>query len=394
MSKVHGLDIRSQYAFSSTLNLPAGPPVILTTLNIDRIPAKPIIDIPSFCKHLQNLPDPQTVEVINSTDFFFKEEYYAVQNWLKKRVFDLEVSQNKYSLELCYSATTPMGQINLGRHFVDCYVLLTKGVQKKILLFQYHGFYHGCAIHCTVKDPNSPKNIDRREISDAKDKKLQEYADVWAACTPNLTVEIVIARPCDVQHKNIDNVPRLLTDIVPKRQSYTRFVSQVNNKQYEGFLVVKNLQLKKENRHPSMGFCVQRSSIDPETMYSAYMENNYTTTKKTTAVLGLHEFKHIKVIHTSYFHYLKEHFGFEHEPLILHAVLFKHESYLKQDIEHHLELRAEIKEKLKNPNLSEAEKRVLNSESSSAKLKLNGTYGFTLLKEGTKIHDSINIFIF
>ena len=105
--------------------------------------------------------------------------------------------------------------------------------------------------------------------------------------------------------------------------------------------------------------------------------------KKKTAVLGLHEFKHIKVIHTSYFHYLKEHFGFEHEPLILHAVLFKHESYLKQDIEHHLELRAEIKEKLKNPNLSEAEKRVLNSESSSAKLKLNGTYGFTLLKEGT-----------
>ena len=56
------------------------------------------------------------------------EEYYAVQNWLKNRVFDLEVSQNKYSLELCYSATTPMGQINLGRHFVDCYVLLTKGV--------------------------------------------------------------------------------------------------------------------------------------------------------------------------------------------------------------------------------------------------------------------------
>ena len=83
MSKVHGLDIRSQYAFSSTLNLPAGPPVILTTLNIDRIPAKPIIDIPSFCKHLQNLPDPQTVEVLNSTDFFYKEEYYAVQNWLK-----------------------------------------------------------------------------------------------------------------------------------------------------------------------------------------------------------------------------------------------------------------------------------------------------------------------
>ena len=83
------------------------------------------------------------------------------------------------------------------------------------------------------------------------------------------------------------------------------------------------------------------------------MENRYTATKKTTAVLGLHEFKHVIVKHTSYFHYLKEHFG---EPLILHAVLFKHESYLKQDIEHHFELRADIKETLKNPNSSESER--------------------------------------
>ena len=98
MNKVHGLDIRSQYAFSSTLNLPAGPPVILTTLNSDRIPDKPIIDIVSFCKHLQKNQAPKTVQVINSTDFLYKEEYYAVQNWLKKRVFDQEVLQNKYSL--------------------------------------------------------------------------------------------------------------------------------------------------------------------------------------------------------------------------------------------------------------------------------------------------------
>ena len=389
MNKVHGLDIRSQYAFSSTLNLPAGPPVILTTLNSDRIPDKPIIDIVSFCKHLQKNQAPKTVQVINSTDFLYKEEYYAVQNWLKKRVFDQEVLQNKYSLELCYSATTPMGQLNFNRQFVDCYVLLTKGIQKKILLFQYHGFYHGCAMHCTVKDPNSPENIARRQISEDKDKKLQDYANVWQACTPNLTIEIVIAYPCDVKHTRIDDVPRLLTDIVPKHQSYNRFLSKVNAKQYEGFLVVKNLKLKNENCVPSMGFCVQRSTIEPKTMYSSYMKDNYNEGKKTTAVLGLNEFKHIKVLHTHYYHYLKEHFGFECEPLILHAVLFKHDAYLKQDVEHHLELRANIKEQLKNPNLSESERRVLNSESSSAKLKLNGTYGFTLLKEGNQVINTI-----
>ena len=70
------------------------------------------------------------------------------------------------------------------------------------------------------------------------------------------------------------------------------------------------------------------------------------------AVLGLHTFKGIKVIHSSYLLYLKEIFDFVEEPLILHAVLYCHSPYLKEDITHHLQLRQTIKEKLKSATLS------------------------------------------
>ena len=79
------------------------------------------------------------------------------------------------------------------------------------------------------------------------------------------------------------------------------------------------------------------------------------------AVLGLHTFKGIKVIHSSYLLYLREKFYFVEEPLILHAVLCCHSPYLKKDIPHHLQSRQTIKEKLISATLSLDERSILES---------------------------------
>ena len=72
-------------------------------------------------------------------------------------------------------------------------------------------------------------------------------------------------------------------------------------------------------------------------------------------------------------------------PLILHAVLYKHKQFLKTRIDGQLKLRSDIKEKLQNPLLSTEERLVLKSSSSRAKLQINSSYGFTLLKQGKTI---------
>ena len=119
-------------------------------------------------------------------------------------------------------------------------------------------------------------------------------------------------------------------------------------------------------------------------MFTPFKKNTYHTDSKSVAVVGLNNFKGIKVIHSSYFLFLKETFGFVENPLILHAVLYQHESFLKKEIDYQLQLRSDIKTKLKNPLLSSEERQILESSSSRAKLQINSSYGFTLLKQGKK----------
>ena len=58
-------------------------------------------------------------------------------------------------------------------------------------------------------------------------------------------------------------------------------------------------------------------------------------------------------MHTSYFLWLKNVFGFEDIPDIVHFVAYRHAPYLKTPIERYLKKRFEIKKKmLQNANVS------------------------------------------
>ena len=360
-----GLDIRSQYAHSSSLELPYGVPVILQTINVKHIEKKPFIDVISFCKAVQNNPQQLKVQTLNSQDKIWREEFYAVRHWLKTRILAQEVNINQYKVNLCYTAFSASGQVNFSHFFVDAYVQLQKGIHTKIILFNYNGYPHGCKRSCRVKDGHTPINLERRASSDGKHEILLKLIEIWNKATPNTSVEIEIYDTCDYDHQPFPKEEPLLLDSIPPQQSYATFLKHIYAKKYKGFLVLKDLKLKTEQCVPAMGYCIQRSFIQPKTMYSEHMKATYASQKPMgPAVLGLHTFKGIKVIHSSYLLYLKEIFDFVEEPLILHAVLYCHSPYLKEDITHHLQLRQTIKEKLKAVNLLPDERSILESRSS------------------------------
>ena len=362
LNSVHGYDIRSQYAFSSTQPLPGGPPVLISTINVKEIPKKPVIDLSSYCAAVQQNPTKLFVQKVNGLDYQYKEEYYAIQNFLK---FEVVGKLDGYSIDFIASASTSGGQINIGPFFVDALVKLSKGSLQKIQILQYQGRMHGCKIGCPVKNFTSPDNVQYRLASDLKHEQLLALIDIWKQNVPNLQVILTLDYPCNYHHTRMGN--SLLADIVPKLQPYAKFMEKIYDGSYKGFLTVKNLQLKQTN--PCFGFCIQKSVITHD-MYSPYMKKHYKLQKKpTVSVLGLHTFKGIKNIHTDYLLYLKNTFEFKEEPLILHAVLFHHEPFLKEDIDSHLIRRGEIKELLKNPQLSSNDKMVLESKSTELKLR-------------------------
>ena len=121
-------------------------------------------------------------------------------------------------------------------------------------------------------------------------------------------------------------------------------------------------------------------------MFTPILKSNYgQALKKHVAVVGMDTFKGIKVIYSSNFLFLKNHFDLLETPLILHAALHKHTKCLKTEIDGQLQLRSDIKKKLQNSLLSTEECLVLESSSSRAKLQVNSSYGFTLLKQGKTI---------
>jgi len=386
MSKVIGLDIRAQYAYSSTLPLPYGVPLLLSTINVPSMKKKSLIDVKGFCNAVQTNPTNLSVQTINIVDRMFKEEYYSVREFMRSRVLEEEVKQNRYEVIKCYSNYSPTGQINIRHFFVDAYILLKKKHHKKIILFQYNGYTHGCRPSCRVKDAFTTENMQRRKVSYDKHETLLKLVNIWKRNSKNLEIEVIVKYPCDYLHTSNHHQDKLLVDAIPQQQSYQTFLEKVYANEYQGFLVVKNLQLQPQNSIPSMGFCVQRSEIDPKTMFTPHMKNTYhSVSKSSIAVVGLNNFKGIKVIHSSYFLFLKETFGFVENPLILHAVLYQHASFLKKEIDYQLQLRSDIKTKLKNPLLSSEERQILESSSSRAKLQINSSYGFTLLKQGKNL---------
>ncbi len=93
-------------------------------------------------------------------------------------------------------------------------------------------------------------------------------------------------------------------------------------------------------------------------------------------IIGGGKFVGIHVLHTSYYLFLKKHFGFENLPVILHGVFYRHQPYLRSDVLAFLTLRRSLKQEGSLISLAKA---------TFLKLILNSIYGYTLLRMNNEV---------
>jgi len=159
------------------------------------------------------------------------------------------------------------------------------------------------------------------------------------------------------------------------------FLNNIYQKKLTGFLVVKNLEIKKNNQNPLFGFIIQK--VEYELKYlSDYTQKLLKHFQPTRKVISMHKTKSFMIISTEYFNWLNNTFGFEETPDIYHAIFFQLQPYLRNSIESKLLLRKQLKELIKNEKDSQ-KKQNFEIRAELIKLMLNSCYGFTMCNLGS-----------
>jgi hypothetical protein len=161
-----------------------------------------------------------------------------------------------------------------------------------------------------------------------------------------------------------------------KTYPYRGFLHAILSKKLTGLLVVKNLEIKKNNQSPLFGFIIQKAQYEFKHL-SPYTQELLSKFHDGQKVVSLHRNSGYMVISTDYFVMLNNMFGFEKTPDIYHALLFQQAPYLRQSIESKLEARRDLKNKLKT-EINQEKKLVYEIKAELIKLMLNSCYGFTL----------------
>ena len=107
-----------------------------------------------------------------------------------------------------------------------------------------------------------------------------------------------------------------------------------------------------------------------------------SSTISARGIIGGGKFVGIHVLRTSYYQFLKTSFGFENPPVILHAVFYRHQPYLRANVLTFLKLRKALKREASLVSLARA---------TFLKLILNSVYGYTLCKMN---HEVISILFY
>jgi hypothetical protein len=172
------------------------------------------------------------------------------------------------------------------------------------------------------------------------------------------------------------DVSRPYLPFFKRTYDYPSFIQKLNSKQFTGLLAIKDLKIAKHNRTPMMGFIIHRLEYGLKHL-SPYTQNLATKIDPAKRVVAVHEVNGYIVISTEYYNWLRETFGFETEPNILHALIFQLDDYLRKSIESKLTIRQTLKNLIKieqDPVI----KQNYEVKAELIKLMLNSCYGYTL----------------
>ena len=376
-SGVTVFDIRSLYPSAALKKLPVGIPLFFSRFvpeDFNRIKDKSYktLHINSFCNTVENEGD-------TSLDFFklvstpprFYNEFNAINHYLKSLPSNITILRFQTNF-------TAMGQLYFVNYPVDAFLSFEHNNQIFVKIIQYNStFYHGHKDSCKTLN-NSDEIIKAEKTKQIKtdiNKLCQDFTRDFHEYLLPTSFEYIEISECDFfLHK----IPKISNFHLPykSKYSYQSFLEAIYTKKLTGFIVVKDLEIKKNNQNPLFGFIIQKTEYEYKHL-SPYTQQNLVKFNQSKRVISLHKNKSFMVISTEYFNWLNNTFGFEKTPNIYHALFFQLEHYLKASIESKLQLRKNLKELIKNETDVQTKKNY-EIRAELIKLMLNSCYGFSL----------------
>lgn len=368
------IDIRSLYPSAALKKLPVGKPFFYSRFipeDFAKIKNNTLVtyDINGFCQNVRNIGDHRKdiFKQLNNKHYFLTE-YYALEHYLKSIGPEFEVIRFQ-------SGYTAFGQLYFTEYPIDGYLTLYCKNSKMffIKLIQFHSAYrHGHLSTCYIKNTAEDEcNVNKTEKVRCKILQLIQHFNEHFKLS-NVDIRYVEISDCSFDGHKIP-YKRLL---YPRQFSYSHFLDNIYNGKLTGFLVVKDLEIKKSAQNPVFGFIVQRVEYSFKNL-SPYTQNLITHLNNSQRVVSLNKCKSFMVISTEYLNFLREKFGFEKQPDIYHALFFQTNFYLEPYIARKLQQRKTLKDLIKQENDSSL-RRELEIKAELIKLLLNSCYGFTL----------------
>ena len=397
---VHSYDFMSLYASAMHNALPVGPARLWTYGYKDEANnlVKNCPASSSYNPHIQSSFFRNTV--IND-----KQEAAFIFHFLSK--FD----QTKYTFVMIRSGLHVGDQVCFEyKAQPDLFITAREKLTNILTYFiiNYDGaYYHGAHDQgCPLKKYNNRESIKRKHLSDVKHKRRALFFDKLLRFRPYsepVNVFYEVYNSCDMgyctsppDHEVLLN-EKLFFPIKQRQLNSWDLKNLILQRQIQGYILVKGLKILEMDRMPSMGFCVQKSSVNTEWLSPATMnlfeeickkmkidkDKYLKNMSKQKKILCLHEFKSPSVLHTEYFLYLYENHLLSSNFQILHVLEFVHSPFLKNKVKFYIERRFELKKKIqaleKTPNNKE-DLAYYNALSDILKLYNNSLYGFSLLK--------------
>jgi len=377
-SVISTIDIRSLYPSAAVKKLPVSTPMIYTRVipeDFNKVNPKTIknLNLKGFCENVREHGNvhKDNFKLVNKRANLFSE-YFALENYLLTLPNNIKIIRFQ-------SNFTALGQLYFAKYPIDGFLSYSlEGSNKKFLkLIQYQStYYHGHKKDC-AKQNNDDEIIKYNKTSEVKNeinKLISDFHSTFNVQKTDIDIEYVELFDCDYFNHKIPATQKFT--FYRNHYNYTELIDNVLNKNLTGFLVVKNLEIKKTAQNPLIGFIIQKIKYGLKELspYSQQIIQTLTTSKRVVAV---NKSKSFMVISTDYFVWLYKTFGFEKIPDIYHAIFFHMNKYLKTYIETKLNQRKQLKELIKNEiNLEIRQCYEIKAE--LIKLMLNSCYGFTL----------------
>ncbi len=371
------IDIRSLYPSATVKKLPVGWPLFFTRcIQSDfqelHQSSGTTLDVKSFCDNVRTFGNIKTdrFRLVNKPPRF-ANEYHALNTYLRRLPHDIQVIRFQ-------SHFTALGQLYFGEFPVDGFLVYKRPNDPMyyIKIIQYQSYYyHGHHSSCHLNNNDKQKELQAKTNS-VKSQIIQlftHFINHFKLCY--VKFEYVEIYDCFFNEHKILPIQNYTVQY-KKTYSYLKFLDDILNKKLTGFIVVRNLEIKKNNQNPLFGFFIQKVQYELNNL-SSYTQKHLTHFKPGPRVISLHKTSSFMVISTDYFLMLYNMFGFETTPDIYHGLFFQMEHYLKNHIELKLKARKYLKYLIKHEKHPET-KQNYEIKAELIKLMLNSCYGFTL----------------